>query len=120
MFEDGGWGRGRRASGGLWGEGVGSKHRGPGPPKTQLQEWAQARGLALPVYRQVGREGSEHEPVFLVEVKVGTQPAAQGRGQTKRDAESAAPSAPPQQLPNHTPPHLRAPDSPPSRPAPMQ
>ena len=60
------------------------------PPKTQLQEWAQGRGLALPAYRQVGREGSEHAPVFLVEVTVGSLPAAQGRGQTKRDAERAA------------------------------
>jgi ribonuclease-3 len=75
---------------GLWGERLGSQHPAPRPPKTQLQEWAQARGLALPAYRQVGREGSEHEPVFLVEVKVGDLPAAQGRGQTKRDAESAA------------------------------
>jgi ribonuclease-3 len=77
----------------LWDERLGSQHPAPRPPKTQLQEWAQGRGLALPAYKQIGREGSEHEPVFLVEVKVGTQPAAQGRGQTKRDAESAAASA---------------------------
>lgn len=77
----------------LWEERLGSHDPAPRPPKTQLQEWAQGRGLALPAYRQVGREGSEHEPVFLVEVKVGTLPAEQGRGQTKRDAESAAASA---------------------------
>ncbi len=74
----------------LWGERLGSDNPALRPPKTQLQEWAQGRGLALPVYRQVGREGSEHEPVFLVEVRVGSLPAAQGRGQTKREAESAA------------------------------
>ena len=77
----------------LWDDRLASDTTAPRPPKTQLQEWAQGRGLALPVYRQIGREGSEHEPVFLVEVKVGTQPVAQGRGQTKRDAESAAASA---------------------------
>ena len=60
--------------------------------KSALQEWAQGRGLALPAYRQIGREGSEHEPVFLVEVKVGSLPPAKGRGQTKREAESAAAS----------------------------
>jgi ribonuclease-3 len=76
----------------LWDERLGSQHPAPRPPKTQLQEWAQGRGLALPSYRQVGREGSEHEPVFLVEVKVGDLPAARGRGQTKREAESAAAS----------------------------
>jgi ribonuclease III len=74
----------------LWDDRLGSQHPAPRPPKTQLQEWAQGRGLALPVYREVGREGSEHEPVFLVEVTVGNLPAAHGRGQTKRDAESAA------------------------------
>ena len=75
----------------LWDERLGSAASAPRPPKTQLQEWAQGRGLALPAYRQVGREGSEHEPVFLVEVTVGSLPAAQGQGgQTKRDAESAA------------------------------
>ena len=74
----------------LWGDRLGSDNPAPRPPKTQLQEWAQGRCLALPVYRQVGREGSEHEPICLVEVKVGTLAPAQGRGQTKRDAESAA------------------------------
>ena len=76
----------------LWGERLGSQHPAPRPPKTQLQEWAQGRGLALPSYRQVGREGTEHEPVFLVEVTVGKLPPAQGRGLTKREAESAAAS----------------------------
>jgi ribonuclease-3 len=77
----------------LWGERLGSHNPAPRPPKTQLQEWAQGQGLALPVYRQIGRAGSEHEPVFLVEVRVGALPAAQGRGQTKREAESAAATA---------------------------
>ncbi len=77
----------------LWGERLGSQHAAPRPPKTQLQEWAQGRGLALPAYRQVGRDGSEHEPMFLVEVTVGDLAPAQGRGQTKRAAESAAATA---------------------------
>ena len=92
IFLDAGFETAARAVEHLWDERLGSDNPAPRPPKTQLQEWAQGRGLALPVYRQIGREGSEHEPVFLVEVEVGTQPAAQGRGQTKRDAESAAAS----------------------------
>jgi len=74
----------------LWGERLGSHNPAPRPSKMQLQEWAQARGLALPAYRQVGREGLEHEPIFVVEVRVGTVPPVQGRGRTKRDAESEA------------------------------
>jgi ribonuclease-3 len=90
IFLDAGFETAGRTVERLWGERLGSHNPAPRPPKTQLQEWAQARGLALPVYRLVGREGSEHEPFFLVEVRVGTLPGAQGRGQTKRDAESAA------------------------------
>jgi ribonuclease-3 len=74
----------------LWGGRLASNDAAPRPPKTQLQEWAQGRGLALPDYRQIGREGAEHEPMFIVEVKVGKHGPAQGRGPTKRDAESAA------------------------------
>jgi len=74
----------------LWGDRLGSHNPAPRPPKMQLQEWAQARGLALPVYRQVGREGVEHEPMFVVEVRVGTAEPVQGRGRTKREAESEA------------------------------
>jgi ribonuclease-3 len=93
IFLDAGFKTAAHAVERLWGERLGSHNPAPRPPKTQLQEWAQARGLALPSYRQVGREGSEHQPVFLVEVRVGTLPTAQGRGQTKREAESAAASA---------------------------
>ena len=65
----------------------------PTPPqdaKTALQEWAQGRGLALPEYREVHREGPPHEPVFTVEVNVIGQPSARGEGRSKRLAEQAA------------------------------
>ncbi len=65
----------------------------PTPPqdaKTALQEWAQGRGLALPEYREVRREGPPHEPVFTVEVSVTGQPSARGEGRSKRLAEQAA------------------------------
>ena len=77
----------------LWGERLGIHNPAPRPPKTQLQEWAQARGMALPRYHQVAREGSEHEPLFVIEVRVADLPATEGRGPTKREAESAAASA---------------------------
>ncbi len=65
----------------------------PTPPqdaKTALQEWAQGRGLALPEYREVRREGPPHEPVFTVEVSVIGQPPARAQGRSKRLAEQAA------------------------------
>ena len=59
-------------------------------PKTQLQEWAQGRGLALPTYEVVAREGPDHAPSFTVQVTIeGYDPeAAQGR--SKQEAEKAA------------------------------
>lgn len=92
VFLDAGFEAAARAVERLWGERLGSHNPAPRPPKTQLQEWAQAQGLALPSYRQVGREGSEHEPLFLIEVRVGSFAPALGKGPTKRDAESAAAS----------------------------
>ena len=62
----------------------------PQDAKTALQEWAQGRGLPLPEYREVAREGPPHEPVFTVEVEVQEHPPAIGRGLSKRLAEQAA------------------------------
>lgn len=59
-------------------------------PKTFLQEWALARGLPLPVYRIVSREGPEHEPVFVVSVEVKGRATADGTAKSKRGAEQDA------------------------------
>lgn len=62
----------------------------PQDNKTALQEWAQGRGLPLPNYREVGRSGSAHEPVFSVRVSIDGQETAEGSGRSKRAAEQAA------------------------------
>ncbi len=64
--------------------------RPPEDAKTALQEWAQARGLGLPVYQEVERRGPDHDPVFTVEVSIEDRPAAQGSGRSKRLAEQEA------------------------------
>jgi ribonuclease-3 len=66
--------------------------------KTALQEWAQARGLSLPVYREIQREGPDHAPKFTSEVRVTGRKqvearTAEGRGASKRAAEQAAAAA---------------------------
>ena len=65
----------------------------PQDPKTALQEWAQARGLPLPAYRLVTREGPPHKPVFCIAVTVGEGPEAEGEGGSKREAERGAADA---------------------------
>jgi len=58
--------------------------------KTALQEWAQGRGLPLPDYRVVGREGPDHAPNFTVEVAVVGFPPLAAQGRSKQEAEKAA------------------------------
>lgn len=59
-------------------------------PKTALQEWAQARGLPPPNYRQTGRLGPDHAPIFIIEAAVnGFEPVA-AQGSSKRFAEQAS------------------------------
>jgi ribonuclease-3 len=59
-------------------------------PKSQLQEYFQARGRPTPRYRIVTTEGPDHNPVFTVEVSVDDQVVGTGRGGKKADAERAA------------------------------
>lgn len=62
-------------------------------PKTMLQEWAQARGLPTPAYREVSRTGPHHDPKFRVAVSLPDHPPAEGTGSSKRVAEQAAAAA---------------------------
>ncbi len=59
-------------------------------PKTVLQEWAQGRGLPLPVYKVLSREGPAHAPKFVIEVIVQGMPPSQAEGSAKREAEKRA------------------------------
>ena len=58
--------------------------------KTRLQEWAQSRGLPLPVYEIVGRAGPAHDPQFVVRVSLDGVGSAEGHGGSKRVAEQLA------------------------------
>jgi ribonuclease-3 len=59
-------------------------------PKTTLQEWAQARGLEAPLYREIARSGPHHAPEFTMSVKVAGFDAVEAKGLSKRGAEQAA------------------------------
>jgi len=77
----------------LFGDRLTAQRTAPRDPKTELQEWAQARRLPLPKYREVGREGPVHAPVFVVDVAIKGQEPARGRGGSKREAERLAAAA---------------------------
>lgn len=67
-------------------------HTPPQDAKTALQEWAQGRGLPLPQYREVSRDGPAHEPRFTVSVEVKGAKPQRGEGRSKRLAEQEAAS----------------------------
>lgn len=90
LYLDGGLEAARRFIHRFWRPLMGAALRPPKDPKTELQEWAQARALALPQYREIAREGPPHAPRFLVEAKLDGLPAVTARGLSKRAAEQAA------------------------------
>lgn len=59
-------------------------------PRSQFQEWAQAQFSITPTYHVVSTEGPEHDKEFLVEVYLGHDKAAEGRGRSKRAAAQSA------------------------------
>lgn len=61
--------------------------------KTELQEHAQARGLALPNYVDLERTGPDHAPVFTVEVSLATGERAVAKDRSKRAAQQGAAKA---------------------------
>ena len=61
--------------------------------KTAVQEWAQARGLATPSYREIERSGPAHLPQFVMQVELDGYAPEQGAASSKRAAEQAAAQA---------------------------
>ena len=59
-------------------------------PKSQLQEWTQARGLGAPTYRTTAAHGPDHEKTFEVEVLVNGTLYGHGTGNSKQLAAKAA------------------------------
>ncbi len=60
-------------------------------PKTRLQEYLQARRLALPEYRVEQTRGKAHDQVFAVSCRVtDLDLAARGSGSSRKQAEQAA------------------------------
>lgn len=62
----------------------------PKDAKTTLQEWTQARGLPLPVYKLVGTDGPAHAPLFTIEVRLPDGTTCAATAATKRVAEREA------------------------------
>ena len=63
----------------------------PKDPKTELQEYLQARKIALPRYTLVKIEGADHSQIFHIHCEVKTHNlSAEGQGLNRRKAEQEA------------------------------
>jgi ribonuclease-3 len=93
VFLDGGYQAAKAFVERYWADRMRTPARPLRDPKTVLQEWAQARGLPTPSYREVERTGPHHDPVFRVAVLLPEREPAEGRGRSKRAAEQAAAAA---------------------------
>jgi ribonuclease-3 len=93
VFLDGGYAAAAALIERLWDERMRTPARPLRDSKTVLQEWAQARGLPTPNYREVERKGPDHSPEFRVTVELPHLAPAEGLGRSKRAAEQAAAAA---------------------------
>ncbi len=90
IYLDAGFDAASRIIGILWGDMIATGAAPPTDAKTSLQQWAQARGMGIPVYRETDREGPAHAPLFTVEVCIKGIAPATGRGGSKQAAEQQA------------------------------
>jgi ribonuclease-3 len=93
VYLDGGYAAAAAMIERLWEERMRAPARPLRDPKTVLQEWAQARGLPTPSYREVERTGPHHDPEFRISVALPAIEPAEGVGRSKRAAEQAAAAA---------------------------
>ena len=93
IYVDGGFEAARGFVERCWQPLIGEMAAPPRDPKTSLQEWAQGRGLGLPVYRTIEITGPDHGRRFTVGVTVDGAEEASATGSSKRAAETAAAAA---------------------------
>lgn len=74
----------------IWQEALEQLVEPPKDYKSSLQEWAQKRGLAVPLYTEKNRLGPDHAPEYELEVSVETGESCAGVGKNKKAAEQNA------------------------------
>ena len=90
VYLDGGFAPARAMILALWKEKFTQAPQLSGDPKTELQEWAQARGMQPPQYLEKSRRGPDHAPLFVIEAKLENGASAEAEARSKRAAQQAA------------------------------
>lgn len=90
IFLDGGLDAARAVILKLWGDNITTLTEAHQDPKTELQEWVQARGLPLPEYEIISKSGPDHAPRFEIEVRVRGYDPIVAEGPSRRHGEKSA------------------------------
>ncbi|NQZ14624.1 MAG: ribonuclease III [Alphaproteobacteria bacterium] len=90
IFIDGGYDLVQEVILRLWGDNIETLKQAPQDPKTELQEWAQARQLPLPVYEIISKSGPDHAPVFTIQLSVEGFDSITDEGPSRRQTEKTA------------------------------
>ncbi len=90
IYRDGGYDVAQKVILKLWGDNIKTLEKAPQDPKTELQEWVQARSLDLPLYEVAEKSGPDHAPMFLMRLTVDGQGSVEAEGSSRRQAEKTA------------------------------
>ncbi len=80
----------KKIIGKLWEDKIDMMVKAPQDPKTELQEWAQARKLGIPEYKIIEKNGPDHSPVFVISLHISGYNEITAKGSSKRKAEKKA------------------------------
>ncbi|MEE9453430.1 MAG: ribonuclease III [Paracoccaceae bacterium] len=77
----------------LWGNRIENAAEVAADPKSNLQEWAQARRMPPPNYAEIERSGPDHAPIFIIEAQLQNGIKARATAASKRAAQQMAAAA---------------------------
>lgn len=100
LYLDGGLEAAQRFIHRYWQTRIRNAETAPTDAKTRIQEWAQGRGFAPPVYEMANRSGPDHAPVFHVVAHL-EHLRGEGKAKSKKLAEQAAAQELLRQVPTH-------------------
>tara|TARA_B100000508_G_C11445402_1_gene271097 strand:+ start:550 stop:1242 length:693 start_codon:yes stop_codon:yes gene_type:complete len=87
IYIDGGYKPAQKVILRLWGDNIETLEKAPQDPKTELQEWVQARQLPLPAYEIISKEGPDHSPMFTIQLTVRGYDVITDQGPSRRQTE---------------------------------
>ena len=90
VYIDGGYEAARDVILRLWGDNIQTLKEAPQDPKTELQEWVQARAMELPRYEIIDKSGPDHAPIFVIRLSIDGFSPVDVEGPSRRQAEKTA------------------------------